>query len=148
MARWYQRAGNQRGQALVEFALMTPVLLILIAGIVEAGRAFATFIQIANAAREGARVGSVTPSNTSSIQSAALRELPSWIAAEPTTVSVSCAAAGASSFDNCVTVYPPASGDQLKVTVSYNYQPIMPVLNGITTITAVQIASSTVMQVQ
>jgi Flp pilus assembly protein TadG len=43
-----------RGQALVEFALALPVLLLLIFGVLEFGRAFTTKIAMENAAREGA----------------------------------------------------------------------------------------------
>ena len=42
------------GQALVEFALALPVLLLLLLGVLEFGRAFAIKIAMENAAREGA----------------------------------------------------------------------------------------------
>ena len=42
------------GQALVEFALALPVLLLLIFGVLEFGRAFQTKLVMENAAREGA----------------------------------------------------------------------------------------------
>ena len=43
-----------RGQALLEFALALPVLLLLLFGVLEFGRAFSTKIAMENAAREGA----------------------------------------------------------------------------------------------
>ena len=57
-ARWRRRPG-QRGQAAVEMALLLPMLLILLFGIILSGFSFYAFIQVSNAAREGARAGSV-----------------------------------------------------------------------------------------
>jgi Flp pilus assembly protein TadG len=47
---------NQRSQALIEFALVSPVLLLLTFGVVDVGRAVFYYDTINNAAREGARV--------------------------------------------------------------------------------------------
>ena len=52
---------DQRGQSLVERALVLPLLLLLLAGIVDLGRAFYSHIAITNAAREGARRASRYP---------------------------------------------------------------------------------------
>jgi len=46
---------NSRGQALVEFALVMPLLLILIVSVFEFGRAWNLHQTITDAAREGAR---------------------------------------------------------------------------------------------
>lgn len=45
---------NRNGQALVEFALALPLVLLLVLGVLEFGRAFQTKIVLTNAAREGA----------------------------------------------------------------------------------------------
>ncbi len=45
----------QRSQALIEFALVSPVLLLLLFGIVDIGRAVFYFDTVNHAAREGAR---------------------------------------------------------------------------------------------
>lgn len=47
--------GGQRSQALAEFSLVAPVLLLLIFGIVDLGRAVFLYNTIQHAAREGAR---------------------------------------------------------------------------------------------
>ncbi len=47
------------GQATVEIALVLPALLVLLMGIIIAGFTFYAFIQVTNAAREGARAGSL-----------------------------------------------------------------------------------------
>ena len=46
---------SQRSQALIEFALVSPVLLLLLFGIVDIGRAIFYLDTISHAAREGAR---------------------------------------------------------------------------------------------
>ena len=46
---------NQRSQALAEFALIAPVLLLVVFGIVDLGRAVFYYNTLAHAAREGAR---------------------------------------------------------------------------------------------
>ena len=46
---------GQRSQALIEFALVSPVLLLLLFGIVDIGRAVFYFDTLNHAAREGAR---------------------------------------------------------------------------------------------
>ena len=46
---------QSRGQAMVEFALLSGVMLLLFMGIFDFGRAIATYINIAEAAHEGAR---------------------------------------------------------------------------------------------
>ena len=51
-----QRRRNQRGAALVEAAMVIPILLLISAGIFEFGRAYQTWQVLTNAAREGARV--------------------------------------------------------------------------------------------
>ena len=58
-----QRA-SRRGQALVEFALVVPILLLLIFGIVDAGRLIYTYNTVANSARNAARVAIVNQSTT------------------------------------------------------------------------------------
>jgi Flp pilus assembly protein TadG len=54
------RRNGDRGAALVELALVVPLLLVLIAGIVDFGFAFQRYEVITNAAREGARLSSLT----------------------------------------------------------------------------------------
>jgi Flp pilus assembly protein TadG len=51
-----QRLRSERGASAVEFALVVPVLLILLIGIIEYGRVFNTQLQITAAARESVRV--------------------------------------------------------------------------------------------
>ena len=52
---------RERGQSLVETAIVLPILLLLLAAVIDFGRAFDAYIVLTNAAREGARFGSVKP---------------------------------------------------------------------------------------
>lgn len=55
------------GQALVEFALILPLMLLLLFALADFGRAFYTWLVVTNAAREGARVGA-TQASTNAIE--------------------------------------------------------------------------------
>jgi len=50
---------KEEGQALVEFALVLPILLILLLGIFEFGNIFFSYLVIQNASRDAARYGTV-----------------------------------------------------------------------------------------
>ncbi len=54
-----KRSLRERGQALVEFAFIVPIFLILLLGIVDFGWALKSWITVTNATREGARMGAV-----------------------------------------------------------------------------------------
>lgn len=54
-----KRTQGERGQALVEFALVLPILLILLLGILDFSRAVAAYNSVSNGARSGARVAIV-----------------------------------------------------------------------------------------
>ena len=56
-----RRKNGEKGQALVEFALLVPIFAILLFAIVDFGMGFYTWITVTNSAREGARVGAVHP---------------------------------------------------------------------------------------
>ncbi len=55
---------QQKGQSIVEVAFALPMLLLLVVGIVELGFALNAYNQTINAAREGARFGSLGGSDT------------------------------------------------------------------------------------
>ena len=64
-----------QGQSLVEFALLLPMLLLLILGAMDFSRLFTTKIVLTNAAREGANYLSLFPSDFSGMQTAVDNEL-------------------------------------------------------------------------
>src|SRR3954468_656604 len=79
-----------RGQALVEFALVIPLFLLILMAVFDFGRAVFAYNSVTNAAREGTRFAIVNQ-NVPSIQQRALAE--SFVATKP--VGVPCPAAPA-----------------------------------------------------
>jgi TadE-like protein len=66
LARFFRDRDDQRGQSLVEFALLLPVMLLIITGLFDVARAVWQENTLAYAAREGTRYaivhGSASPS--------------------------------------------------------------------------------------
>ena len=56
-----RRAAGEGGQAVLETAFVSVVLLLLFAGAIDVGRMFYSYIVITNAAREGARTAARLP---------------------------------------------------------------------------------------
>ena len=56
---WASGRNRSRGQALVEFSLVFPLMLLLLFGLIDLGRLVYTNNALSEAAREGARYGSV-----------------------------------------------------------------------------------------
>ncbi len=55
---------DERGAVAVEMALITPILVMFVFGIIQFGIVFAQKLALSNAAREAARAGVVCPSTT------------------------------------------------------------------------------------
>jgi Flp pilus assembly protein TadG len=68
---------SQAGAALVEFALLVPVMILLLVGLIECGRFAYYSILVANAARAGAQYGAqnlVTADDAAGMRLAALND--------------------------------------------------------------------------
>jgi Flp pilus assembly protein TadG len=115
-AHWRQSSNASRGQALVEFALVLPALLLLMLGIMEFGRAVYASNALANAAREGARYGIINPTDTSGIQAHALATAVG-LSLSPDSVSVA--------FPDVQST----AGKRIRVIVSYHFQVDTPLLS-------------------
>lgn len=76
---------GEQGQAMVEMALVLPLLLLLLFGIIEMGRVGYAYITVSNAARSAARVAS-TGGMDLDIKNAAIIAAPSLNEAELTTI--------------------------------------------------------------
>ena len=68
------RIRREQGQSLVELALVMPVLVLLIAGVVDLSGAFGTLVSVVNSSREGARYGARYPFDVAGIRAVALQE--------------------------------------------------------------------------
>jgi Flp pilus assembly protein TadG len=67
VASGFSRKG-ERGQALLEAAIITPVVLLIMVGIFEVGRAYQTWQVLTNAAREGARAAVVPGASKATVE--------------------------------------------------------------------------------
>lgn len=56
-----RKSSHERGASLVEFAVTVPLLALVTLGTIDLGRAFMTFNQVKNAAREGAAYARTHP---------------------------------------------------------------------------------------
>jgi hypothetical protein len=59
---------SESGQSMIEFALSLALMLMLLAGLVDLGRAIFTYMALREAAQEGAMYGSIFPNLTGSIE--------------------------------------------------------------------------------
>jgi Flp pilus assembly protein TadG len=65
---------NQRGASLVEFAIILPVFMVIVLGMFSGGVAYNRQIALRNAAREGARYGSILPKTPETVSGATWAE--------------------------------------------------------------------------
>ncbi|MEA3345828.1 MAG: TadE/TadG family type IV pilus assembly protein [Chloroflexota bacterium] len=122
---------SERGQVLIEFALTLPVIILILTGIFDLGRAIYAYNAVANAAREGARTGIFVKATDAKIKTAALQTAP-----------------GLSLSEEDVTINPSGSRDSggtVEVTVTYPFQPVTSNLWGGSSI---DISSSATMYVE
>lgn len=100
---------SERGQSAVELAFAFPVLLLILMGILDFGRAFYTYVSITNAAREGARYGAAYPADSAGLISQVNRELGCTNCVLPNVVCSPHACNQAQ------------SGDEITVTVNFDF---------------------------
>jgi Flp pilus assembly protein TadG len=114
---------SQRGAAAVEFALIAPLLFMLVFGIIEFGFGFHAWDSTQNASREAARVAAVRP-DVGEIEARA-RGTASLLDQSQLTVAVTCSVGGGA-FSTCGSSSSWAEGDIVRVTVTYTYDYISP----------------------
>jgi Flp pilus assembly protein TadG len=109
----------RQGQSLVEFALVLPLLLVLLMGILDFGRAIAAYNSVSNAARSAVRVA-IVDQNPDRVREIAEEES---IALGPVDVDFN---PNVNSDNPCaVTVC------RVSVEVSYEYVPATPIVSNI-----------------
>ncbi len=108
---------QQHGQSLVEFALIMPIFVIILFGIIEWGRLWMTMNVLSGAAREGARVAAVTAPDQALVKNAVANVLAAVNITGATT-----------------TISGPNAANEVTVTVQMSYTvmtgSIIPGLNG------------------
>ncbi|MGN6676792.1 MAG: TadE/TadG family type IV pilus assembly protein [Streptosporangiaceae bacterium] len=107
--RAWLRQARDRGAAAIEFALLFPLLMLIVFGIIDFGRALNAQITLTQAAREGARLDALGEPNVQS--------------------QTQSAATGLSPVNVTVTACPPGAGPDVnaEVDVSYTFNFITPI---------------------
>ena len=121
-------ARRTRGQGLVEFALVLPILLLVMLGIIEFGYVFTVYSGVFNAAREGVRYGAVSPKDQSGVDAAARGKI---ILADPSAVTFGVyydKGPGTSTFTDPALVQ---IGDRVVLDITYDLPAITPVIQPI-----------------
>ena len=109
---------SEKGQSLVEMAVSLMLILLLLAGAIDAGMAFFSYVALYDAAEEGAIYGSIHPLTTDfDAIKARVRQSSSQPVnlTDPIKVTV-----GVSATD------PPCRGGTITVSVTYRYTLSMP----------------------
>jgi Flp pilus assembly protein TadG len=108
----------ERGQSLLELAILLPVLLIILLGILDVGRLYMTMVAIHDAAAEGASYAASYPTRTDQIQQRAAESSTALTTIDPLMVVVTYGDS-------------PTSGQPITVTVNYDYDLLTPLLSAI-----------------
>ena len=118
---------SEKGQSLVEFAFTAVFMFLLLAGIVDLGRAFFSYMAIRDAAQEGAAYGSAFPSDRSGIENRVRETSQTPVPlSDSNVVSVEINPPPESTSLLCE-----GNGNLISVTVQYNYQITTPLIGSI-----------------
>lgn len=102
---------EERGQSLVEFALVLPVLLLILVGIFNFGQLFYSDIVINEAARDAARYASIGVSQTEILQ----------------VIGQDCQTLNVSQVNTSISQpYPQSSGMPVTITITYPVPIMLP----------------------
>ena len=135
MTRRRPRSRRSIGQSMVEFALILPILLIVLVGMLDFGRAIFAYNSVANAARSATRVAIVNQT-ASDVEAAAASEA---VGLDPLSVVID--------YDDGGTVCSPVKlGCIARVEVSHAWMPATPLLNAM--IGPITLESTTAMPVE
>jgi Flp pilus assembly protein TadG len=111
---------RERGQSFVELAMALVILLLLVGGVVDLGRAFFSFMALRDSVQEGALYGSINPTLTQEIKNHVLNSsnmIPDMISSADITVTVIGTA---------------CTGNGIQVTATYSDFPItMPFMGAV-----------------
>lgn len=120
MKKEQNHSNKKNGQSLVEMAVVLVILLFLVGGIVDLGRAFSSTMILRDAVHEGALYGSTDPENTTAIKLHVLNSsamVPDMISGNDIKVEV---------------IGNPCTGNRIRITADYSDFPIiMPFIGAI-----------------
>ncbi|MEM7133791.1 MAG: TadE/TadG family type IV pilus assembly protein [Chloroflexota bacterium] len=105
-----EKLSSEKGNQLVESAILLPLFLFILLGVADLGMGFSTYIALTNSAREGARWMTIHPDDRSGSISRIHNEIQN-IGLNPTDVQIS--------FSPNQTSY--ESGDIVTIAVRHDY---------------------------
>jgi hypothetical protein len=125
---------RELGQSLVEFAMIAPILVILIFGFVDSARLYQAWVTVQGAAREGARFGVTGRDDCPSATDNRVACIKYWAAqrGKSLTNSDTLLSVTVRNWDYPAYADPPTEGnaggpcDALEVKVEYDFEPSTP----------------------
>jgi Flp pilus assembly protein TadG len=131
--RYEKALVKNKGQALVETALILPIIIVILMGIIDFGLLFNNYLVIANAAREGARSAAV--GSTDALITTSINNMTATLDQTKITITISPVQAVRK------------KGDEVTVTVKYDNTLLTPVISAIIP-NPVHLTAKTVMRVE
>lgn len=127
-----RRLQDEQGQSLVELAVVLPVLLLILFGIIEFGRVFGAYLTLTSASREAARAGVVGATNA---------QMETLVGSK----------AGLDWNNLTITITPPPSsrkrGEELTVRLDYEVQIFTPIIGDLVG-NSVSLTAETTMRIE
>jgi len=106
---------REKGQSIVEVAILFPILILLLMGVMDLGRAYYATVALNDAAEEGAMYAAIDPENLTEIQNRAVHASSGLITFETDNV----ARVPSSGF---------TAGAPVTVTVTYDFELYTPII--------------------
>jgi Flp pilus assembly protein TadG len=116
-----RRRSEARGAAAVEFAIVLPIVLLLVCGIVDFGRMLNVQISLSGAAREGARWAALRLDSTTGVS----------VASRVTTAAPDVTAPATAVLSSCPANPSPTQNASVTVTTTYTLITPLSVLGGL-----------------
>ena len=107
-----------RGQGLLELAIVLPVLLVLLLGLLDVGRAYYAMVSLKDAVSEGASYAASHPTQTTQILERAADASSAFLVLTPDMFTIDY-------------VDPPTSGQPVTVSVAYDMVLVTPFVSAI-----------------
>ena len=124
---WRKKGISKDGAEFVEFALVAPVFLMLLFGIIEFSRVMLMYHHVGNAARDGSRYA-IVHGSTSLVSNATAADVENYVRSkspvDPNNVLVTTEWQNPNPVDH-------KPGTWVKVQVRYNFNFILPIWSGI-----------------
>ena len=116
------------GQGLIEFALVMPLLLLMIMAIIDFSRMFYIYSASSNATREAIRIGMTAPNDCDAIEQAAKSQF-AFIPQEAYTVKITYDDGQTVKYNTCQADQTFSAGDRVLVDVRADFSPLTPLIS-------------------